>query len=776
MSTAVRRRASSARWRWREEDQHPESSRAVPPAAIGQVAADVMAGAVIGLIFVIVSMSDAALIFSGSLAPYVSRGIALALIGSFILCLVVALGSSHPLGTAASQETSAIVLVGVGVSLVGLVSVRAPQRLVPTLLVTIALASVAAGLCFFAIGALRAGRLIRFVPYPVIAGFLAGTGWQLAVGALVVAAGAVGSHGVLAWISAGEAPIAASVLVALALFALTRRIHHYLVTPATLLAVSALFYVVLWVGRLPVDRAAQAGWLLGPFPAGALWRLPDPSMVTQVDWGAIAAQAGSLVALVTLSAIALLLNVTSMEVALRHDMDLDRELRVAGAANLLSGLAGGLSGFHALTGSVLARRAGGRTRLVGITAAATVALTLVVGATILGAVPRFVVGGLLLFVGLDLLVEWGVAVWRQVSHAEYAIVVLIAVVIGWAGFLQGILLGLVAASLLFAIQYSRISAVKHELSGALYHSNVDRSLSQQRLLEREGERIAIFELQGFVFFGSAAGLVEAIRHRLEDPDPRRPGVRYLVLDFRRVTGIDSSAALSFGKLLHLLHVRDATLVLTHLEPRFERLLRLDAEAEGSGAGANGSDGEGAGVGAIRRFPDLDRGVEWCEDQLLAAARGAMQGTEPHEDQEPLGQLASHLSGALPLARLMPYLERLDRAAGERVIQQGDASDALYLVASGRVDTVLELPGGEQMRLRSAGAGTLVGEMGLYTGKVRTASVIAAEPAVIYRLSAEALRTMQARDPELAVSLHESVAAILAERVAQTTAAMAALLE
>lgn len=773
MGTAEKQHASSVRWRWGEDDHASDSSRveqspAATVATTGQVAADIMAGLVIGLLFVIVSMSDAALIFSGGLAPYVSRGIALALIGTFILCLVVALGSSHPLGTAASQETSAIVLVGVGVSLVGMVTARDPQRLVPTVLVTIALASVATGLCFFAIGALRAGRLIRFVPFPVIAGFLAGTGWQLAVGALIVAAGAIGPRGVVAWLSAGAAPIAASALVAAALFALTRRIGHYLVTPATMLAAFALFYVALWVAHVPAERAAAAGWLLGPFPSGALWRLPDPGIVTQVDWGAIASQAGSLLALVTLSAIALLLNVTSMEVALRHDLDLDRELRVAGVANALSGLAGGLGGFHALTGSVLARRAGGRTRLVGLVAAVAVALTLCVGATLLAAVPRFVVGGLLLFVGLDLLLEWGVAVWRQVSPAEYAIIVLIAVVIGWAGFLQGIVVGIVAASLLFAIQYSRISAVKHELSGAVYHSNVDRPLPQQRMLAREGERIAIVELHGFLFFGSAAGLVEAVRRRLEDADPQRLPVAYLVLDFRRVTGIDSSAALSFGKLLNLLRTRDVTLVLTHLAPRLEHLLRLDVDTEDAH--------RSGGSGIVRRFADLDRGVEWCEDQLLAAAHGTTGGTEPHADHGLLAQLTSHLSGAIPLDRLMPYLERLDLSAGERVIQQGGASDALYLVASGQVDTVLELPDGDQVRLRSAGAGTLVGEMGLYTGKARSASVIAAAPAVIYRLTAEALHSMRTRDPELAVSLHESVATILAERVAQTTAGMAALLE
>lgn len=774
MSTAVKQRALSALRR--ASDRLPNDPRAWWSHSRGQIAADATVGVVAGLILIIVTLSDAALIFSGRLAPYVSRGIALALIGSFILCLVVALGSGHPLGLACSQDTCAVVLVGSGVSLVGLLAARSPQRLLPTLLVTIALASLSAGVCFYAIGALRVGRLIRYVPYPVIGGFLAGTGWQLAMGAFVVTAGAIGPRGVLDWLAAGAVRIVPCVLVAAALFVLMRRIGHYLVMPATLVAAVALFYVALWLTRTSVDGAASAGWLLGPFPGGALLQPPNAGMVAQVDWGAVAAQAGNLAALVVISAIALLLNVTSLEVALHHDMDLDHELRVAGVGNVLAGLVGGLSGYQVLSVSLLARRAGGRSRLVGLVAAATVALTLIVGTALLAAVPRFVVGGLLLLVGLDLLIEWGLAAWRRVSHAEYAIVVLIAVVIGWAGFLQGLVVGVVAASVLFAIQYSRISAVKHVLSGAVYHSNVDRPPNERQVLERDGEQIAIFELQGFLFFGSAAGMVEDLRRRLEDPDPQRLPVRYLILDFRRVTGIDSSAALSFSKLLHLLRARHVTLVLTHLAPRLEHLLRLDADTgdgdehgtEGEGDG--GSDGKG--IGAVQRFPDLDRGVEWCEDRVLAVARTA----EPHADQEAQGQLVSHLSGPVPLARLMPYLERINLRAGERLIQQGDASDALYLVASGYVDTVLELPGGEQVRLRSAGMGTLVGEMGLYSGKARSASVVAAEPAVIYRLTRAALRTMQERDPELAVGLHESVAAVLAERVAQTTAGMAALLE
>jgi len=81
-----------------------------------------------------------------------------------------------------------------------------------------------------------------------------------------------------------------------------------------------------------------------------------------------------------------------------------------------------------------------------------------------------------------------------------------------------------------------------------------------------------------------------------------------------------------------------------------------------------------------------------------------------------------------------------------------------------------------VRLRTMGAGTVVGEMGLYLQQARSASVVADAPTVVHRLTAEALDRMEHSDPAAAAALHRFMAHLLAERLANTNKTLQALLD
>ena len=90
----------------------------------------------------------------------------------------------------------------------------------------------------------------------------------------------------------------------------------------------------------------------------------------------------------------------------------------------------------------------------------------------------------------------------------------------------GIAVGLMAGIVFFIVNYSRVNIIKHELSGVLYHSTVDRSDQQHRLLRENGEHLSILKLQGFIFFGTANRLLEHIHRRIDVVKvalPRRRG-------------------------------------------------------------------------------------------------------------------------------------------------------------------------------------------------------------------------------------------------------------
>lgn len=715
------------------------------------------AGVVGGILTLIWSLSLAALIFTGPLSASLSEGLGLALLGALVLNIAAACGSGLPTAIAGAQESMAVIVAVMAASIAGQLARSASARVLPTVLAAIALTSVATGACFLGLGLFRLGRLVRFIPYPVIGGFLAGTGWFATVGAVQVLTGIAPGLATLPLLLRRDplTHLAPGVLLALVLLVVARRGAHFFVMPLLLLGSGALFYGMLALLGVSPEAAEAQGWLLGPFAGGNLYRPLGPGDLAHIDWSALAGQAGAVVTIMAIAAVGLLLHVSGLAVETGQDLDADRELRVLGVANIAAGAASGLGGFHQISSSLVARKAGASSRLVGLVAAAIVALTLAGGTVVLAYIPRFALAGLLLFLGLDLLVEWVYRAWFRMPRLEYAMIVAILSVIVVAGFLQGVVVGVALGILLFAVAYSRVGVLTHELSGATYQSNVDRSPGQQRVLRSLGDHTSILMLQGFLFFGTATSLLETLQRRLADLT-RQP-VRYVVLDCRRVSGIDASALLTFARIRQVARGRAIAVVLTGLAPAVSHILRKGGIAE-------------EGDDTFRVFPDLDRGVEWCEERLLAAA--SPQGAA---DRRPLvDQLADLLSSREAAGGVMRYLERVRVPAGARVIRQGMPSDDLYLVESGRMTVVLERPEGDSIRLRAIAAGTVVGELGFFLGVPRTASIVAERPSVVYRLTRRALHAMKSNDPAVALAFQGLMTRLLAERVIDANETIAGL--
>ena len=131
------------------------------------------------------------------------------------------------------------------------------------------------------------------------------------------------------------------------------RIDHYLVLPGMLLLSFVTFFAVAWAGGYSIAELSAGGWLLGPFAGDGLWQPVTPASLSSVYWPAVLGQAAAMAAAVLVGTVSLLLNASGVELAVNHDVDFDKELRVAGVANIFSGLAAGLVGFQQLGFSIL---------------------------------------------------------------------------------------------------------------------------------------------------------------------------------------------------------------------------------------------------------------------------------------------------------------------------------------------------------------------------------------------------------------------------------------
>lgn len=734
---------------------HAEALRPASDAVLPALAA----GLVTGIIVVILNVAFAALIFSGEMSPYLDRGLGITLTSAVVLGLIVGVASSLPTVIAIPQDTIAVILaVMVTAIATTLDEGGREEQVYPTVVAAIVVTSLLVGLFFVALGRFRLGRLIRFVPYPVIGGFLAGTGWLLIKGALQVMLDVHFKFGLIPKLGAPDLLVRwlPGALLGVALVLLARRSQRYFLAPAVLLIAIPAFYLILPLLGMTVEDVAARGWLLGPFPGGVPWPPMQPDAFVLVDWSVVAQQIGNTLVIMVLAAIGLLLNSTELELATRTDVDLDRELRITGVSTMVTGVLGGMPGYTEGGLSLIAPRMGSRSRLVPVVSALLAALIIATEITLLGYVPRLVLGGLLVFLGLNLLLEWVVEAWRELPRIDWVLILLILGVIVLVGPLQGVAVGLVVAAILFVVSYSRVNVVKHGLSGVTYQSNVDRPLEHERLLRANGDRIYILKLQGFLFFGTANGLLRDIRERLDDPKHIPP--QYVVLDFQLVTGVDSSAVLSFTRLRQITSARGIILVFTGLAPAVRDQLE--------------SGGYPLDEGIDQRvFSTLDYGVEWAENQILSAEHPAPDQTPPLAQQ-----LAPLLPASQPAARLMAYMQRMDVEPGQHLIRQGDRSDEMYLVESGEVTVLLEHAGGDPIRLRTMGAGTMVGELGFFLDTPRTASVVVEKSGAVYRLTNAALETMSERDPDLAAAFNKLVATLLADRVVNANRTIEALLQ
>lgn len=701
-----------------------------------------VAGAAIGVAETIVAIAFASMVFGGRVVYHRAAGIGLYL-GAASLTLAILAWRARKRGLVGGLQGAVVALLSIVAARVGLIG--SPEGGFLNVVAAIVVVTILTGVAFLALGVRRRGDLIRYVPVPVVGGFVAGAGWLLVQGGVHIASDAplfysdlgdlVEGRAVRLWLPA----VAFGVVLLLAV----RIVRKAFVVPVTIgLGVVGFGLVALAMGA-SIDDVRGGGWLLGPFERDMVWRPWSITALTDANWLAVARSWAPIVVAVLVATLVMLLNLGGIEDALDRDLATDEELRDAGLLNLASGALGGPPGYHAPDPTSLAARMSGDAARAGLVAAAFPLAALLFGASVLALIPRMIVGGMLVFLGLSFIGGW---VWdrrRTLPRVEYVVVLVILAVVVVRGFLPGFVVGLVLAVGLFAVSYGRVDLVHEVAFGGVYRSSVDRPPSERRRLRALADGVQILRLSGHVFFGSANRLLERIRARIEGETPPR----FLVIDLRRVTGVDASGVAALAKAERLAGDRETEIVLTGaseaVRTRIER------------GGVLGT------RGLVSFETDLDDGLRRCEEALLEGATAGDVGvTSP--DGLPPG--------------LAPYLDRVPLAEGTVLLRQDESPGDIYVLTEGRLAVETTTPAGKRLRLRTLRPGVVVGEIALYSGVARTADVVAETGCVVLRCSSEQIARMEVDDPEVAAGLHRWLASTLADRLGDTMRTFDALLD
>lgn len=318
------------------------------------------------------------------------------------------------------------------------------------------------------------------------------------------------------------------------------------------------------------------------------------------------------------------------------------------------------------------------------------------------------------------------------------------------GFLPAVCVGVLACCVDFAVASSRLAPVRRLVPRSAWPAKAERGAEETQQLQRAGERLHIVELQGVLFFGTTTRLAAQVEPLLAqagqrgqggpggEGGPGEPSPERLLFDFRHVRGLDTSAAQSLARLFKAARRAGVGVDLCGLTAELRRPL----EAGGALAAAGGT-----------VFADVDAAVGAWDEAVLAQAVAARSLAPPAPP------------GGLPEA-LMQHFEPVQLATGEPLFLRGEGSDALFLVRTGRLEIVAPGADGREVLLRTAFAGSFVGEMGLVRDAARTATARAAEPTTLWRLTRERLQRLAREEPALEAALYRRFLVQLAGRVEQ----------
>lgn len=727
---------------------------AAGPAATDLSLRNLWPGAAGAAVTVAVTITLGAFAFAPAGPAAAHLGVAASFATTIVSALVLALRSRSSLPVAGPSSATALVYAGLMASLLHQTPAAA---LGPMVLVPLALSVVLMGLLQVAMARLGLARVVRFVPQSVLAGFMNGIAVLVIVAQLPVllsaspqsdSGPATAAFGALRW---GPALLGGG--VAALIWLLAWKAPR---APAALLAVVA--GTAAYHGLALVWPALDLGPLMsagdGHWPAlGAVAALDTIAALLAMDWptllppvlasAAVMAVVGSLESILSLRALEQQLGERSQE---------GRELAALGWANVAGGLVGALPAALLRTRALAILQAGGRGRAAALGSVAASALLFALGGALIGLLPQVVLAGAMLTIGVALADRWSLrlfARWlferrdgptpRAVRHS-LAIGLVVCALTLWQGPAAGVLVGVLLSGLVF-MQGMHRSLLRARSNGAARPSRRLYPPPTEQHLQAQRHRIAIFELEGALFFGSA--------ERLADEAEALPTeMRALVLDFRRVGSIDESGALVLAQLGQRLAAQGKALLLAHAGARSDHARRLHSFGFDHASGH-------------RLFDDADRAIEYGEALLLADL-----GSPPSEHPVPArdNTLLQGL-GAADVELVLARMHAVVLPAGATLFRQGDPADSVYLVLRGSVSIVATAQeDGRRQRFVTLSPGTLFGEMAMLDGGGRTADAIADTACELMQLDTEALSQLAATHPPVATTLYRNMAGDLAARL------------
>ena len=611
------------------------------------------------------------------------------------------------------------------------------------------------GLIQILIGFLGVGRMIKYIPYTVVSGYLSGVG-LIIIGSQIPRF--VGTSANTAWWKAAITPDlwdfrslavgTATVLVALLIPRITK------VIPSTILGIVAgvLVYFALAEQDASMLTLTNNSLVLGSlgisgegYFTNIVGRWND---IGDLKLSQIAALFGSALTLAALLSIDTLKTCVVIDQMTRTRHDPNRELFAQGLANITSSTIGGIPGAGTMGATMVNLSSGAKTRLSGVIEGAMVLVAALALNTFISWIPIATLAGILIVIGLRMIDTTPLKFLEsRATVFDFAVVI---VVIGFAltvGLIAASAAGVALSILLFVREQVGGSVVRHKTFVNQRSSTWYRPESEMRLIAQKGDKAVIFELQGSLFFGTTYELYSVLEAEIKTRD-------YIILDLRRVLSVDITAAHMLNQVRDMLRDRGVPLLMSNVReqlPNGRNLLEFFKQV-----------GLIDNTDSVRVFQTIESAIEWVEDRLVGdVALPASEETPLHLQEMDLFQGRKDAT----INDLETRMQQRTVKAGEAIYMMGDQDRNLYLIRRGAVRIMAPISGSRQLHhIASFGRGDFFGGLAFLDDRARSDNAVAYTDIDLFVLSYEQFNQLADEHKKLAFLLITSISRTLAQRL------------
>jgi SulP family sulfate permease len=611
------------------------------------------------------------------------------------------------------------------------------------------------GLIQMFIGFLGVGRMIKYIPYTVVSGYLSGVGLIIIGSQIQKFVGA--SHDTTWWKAAVSPELwdmrslavgMATVLVALLAPKLTKAV------PSTILGIIAggLVYFGLASSDASMMTLADNKLVLGALGASGEGYIDTITgrwnEIGDLKLSQIAALFGSALTLAALLSIDTLKTCVVIDQMTRTRHEPNRELFAQGLANITSSAIGGLPGAGTMGATMVNLSSGAQTRVSGIVEGVLVLVAALVLNAFIAWIPIATLAGILIVIGLRMIDTKPLRFLE--SRATVLDFAVVAVVIGFAltvGLIAASAAGVALSILLFVREQVGGSVVRHKTFVNQRSSTWYRPEAEMRLIAQKGDKAIIFELQGSLFFGTTYELYSALEPEIKTRD-------YIILDLRRVQSVDITAARMLNQVRDMLRERGVPLLMSNVREQLPNGRNLLEFFKQTGL-IDGSD-------TVQTFKTIEAAIEWVEDRLVGdIAQPVNEETPLHLQEMDLFQGRKDET----IADLEGRMQQRACKAGESIFLIGDQDRNLYLIRRGVVRIMAPISGSRQLHhIATFGRGDFFGGLAFLDDRARSDNAIAHTDSDLFVLSFDQFNQLAEDHKKLAFLLITSISRTLAQRL------------